>query len=227
MTLRQYFNLYRIFEDYSKKYISFEYTPTFILPTSFCLTEKDIRALLDENGKLIKAMYNRDETTINSILNKPFPPFLEFKFAQISEEDAIYLKIDSKKVSQGLPLPIQARFVLKGWALLREQSSEDEKEKLINILKNDAFNNSFYPQITKMALSFEKEDFKRQAIKALNCSTRSDTFYLFYKVLGYYYRLKKDEVNQENCRIISTSYLNNDIIDEEKIDLLNKDLLIL
>ena len=70
MKNRESFRIYKILEDYSKEFISFEYSPEFKLPTNYHLLYDDINNILVENSKLIKSLYSRDEDVVSLILNK-------------------------------------------------------------------------------------------------------------------------------------------------------------
>lgn len=224
MTLRNYYHIYQIFEEYSKQYISFEYSPEYILDTNYELSKSNIDEILKNNGLLIKALYKQDENTIKSILcDNELPPIGNYSFAQLGEEDAITLDKDPKLMKKGLPLPVQARYVLTSWNALRKGNEEDIN-RLSELLKADAFKGSLYTQLTLMALSFNSKEFNKIAIDAYKTLTRNDTFYLYYKLLSYYFRLKPNKELKTICNSLSKNYKNNQIINQSDVGLILRNL---
>jgi hypothetical protein len=224
MTLRNYFHIYQILEEYSKEYISFEYTPEFILDKTYPLSKLDIDNILKNNGLLTKALYEKDEKKINSILMETsLPPMGNYCFAQLGEEDSIALDKNPDLMMGGLPLPIQARYVLASWNALRIGNNEEIK-RLSNLLKEKAFKGSLYTQITLMALSFDSSLFNAIAINAYNTLTRSDTYYLYYKILSYYFRLKGNKELKAVCNSLSKNYKNNNSVNKENEELILRSL---
>lgn len=224
MTFRNYFHIYQILEEYSKEYISFEYTPEFILDKTYPLSKSDINNILKNNGLLTKALYDKDEKTINNILLNKLPPTGNYCFAQLGEEDAIALNKIPNLMMSGLPLPIQARYVLTSWNALR-LGKDEEITKLSNLLKQEAFKGSLYTQITLMALRFNSDSFNDIAIKAYNTLTRDDTYCLYYKLLSYYFRLKDNRKLKVVCNSLSKNYINNTPINKENEELILRNLI--
>jgi len=212
MNNRQSFHIYKILEDFSKEYISFEYSPEFKVFKNYYLSHKEIKSILEENSKLISALYEKNETTINYILNKDDIKIDEFTNAQIEENI-------KKKNNKEAPLPIQARYVLKAYNLLRINASIEEKNNLIKHLEKNAFKDSVFPQITKMALSFETNCFFKNSKIAQQCCSTKEQYMLFYKLLAYYFRINNNDDYKEICLSISKSFLSNNELD---MDLLNK-----
>lgn len=215
MTNRQSFHIYKILEDFSKEFISFDYTPKFQLIKNYYLSKNDINNILKENSKLIQALYNRDENIIYSILKKNDFDIKDFTSAQTEEN------INIKNCKQ-TPLPIQARYVLKGYNYLRINEVKEKKDKLIETFNSRAFDNSVFPQITKMALSFENKSFFLSSSIALKTCSTKEQYMLFYKLLAYYFRLN-NEINLNTvCLSISNSFANSsnnvDIESINKID---------
>jgi hypothetical protein len=224
MTLRNYYHIYQIFEDYSKQYISFEYTPEYVLDTNYKLSKNDIDEILKNNGLLIKALYKQDENSIKSILSdNELPPIGNYSFAQLGDEDALSLNKDPKLMKKGLPLPVQARYVLTAWNALRT-GNEKEIIRLSKLLKANAFKGSLYTQLTLMALSFNSRDFNTIATDAYKTLTRDDTFYLYFKLLSYYFRLKSNKELKTVCNYLSKNYKNNQSINQSDIDLILRNL---
>jgi hypothetical protein len=224
MTLRNYYHIYQIFEDYSKQYISFEYTPEYVLDTNYELSKNDIDVILNNNGLLIKALYKQDENTINSILSdNELPPIGNYTFAQLGEEDALELNKDPELMKKGLPLPVQARYVLTAWNALRT-GNEKEIIRLSKLIKANAFKGSLYTQLTLMTLNFNYDDFNKLAIDAYKTLTRNDTFYLYYKLLSYYFRLRSNKELKIICNSLSKNYKNNQPINQSDIDLIFRNL---
>lgn len=217
MTIRQYFHLFRVFEDYSKSYLSFSITPPFSLPENYSLTEKEVRNILSENDRLINALYNRNEILISEILSNHLPPYKVFNYPQISEEDAKFMNKNYENVKKGTPLPIQARYVLCAWNSLRSANMNKIKELKL-IFENEAFEGSFYPQVTKAALSFESEDFIHNIHKALECASRDDNLYLIVKLLSYYYRINNEKELQNLCDNLLTIFRENNYIDNSLLE---------
>ncbi|MGD1822779.1 MAG: hypothetical protein ACPKM0_08465 [Pleomorphochaeta sp.] len=205
MNIRQSFHIYKIIEDFSKQFISFDYSPEYRIFNGYYLSHKQVENILEENGELIKALYEKNETKIKEILNKDDILIDEFESAQTEEN------IKNKKNKEA-PLPIQARYVLKGFNYLRINEKQSNKDLLINQLNKRAFKESVFPQITKMALSFENTDFYNNAILALySCSTK-EQYMLFYKLLAYYFRINKNEEYKENALTVARFF-------EEDIDI--------
>ena len=213
MNIRESFHLYKILEDYSKKYIAFDYTPKFKIPKNYYLSYNDINNILRENAKLIEDLYKRDESSISKIINCEDINIDEFDAAQIDETPYI----DNKKL-KATPLPIQARYVLKAWNLIRINAKKEDKLKMIKIFDKKAFNLSFFPQITKMCLSFEENSFYQVAIEVFNLMKEKNQFYLYYKILSYYFRLNKIDNLKEKAMTLSSSYLNNLEVDKKVAD---------
>lgn len=163
-----------------------------------------------ENSKLIKSLYSRDEDAVSLILNKEDILIEVFTSAQIDGEDI--------KSSNKTPLPIQARYVLKAWNLVRLNASMVEKEKYINFFNKKAFDKSFFPQISKMCLAFDNESFRTYALDAYNSIKSNDQSFLFYKILAYYFRLKDLNNLKVNCISLSKSYKNKSKVDNIKKD---------
>jgi hypothetical protein len=214
MNIRQSFHLYKILEDFAKMRISFEYSPKYILPKTYYLSYKDVKNILKDNTKLIQALYKRDEKIIQSILNQSEININEFEMAQIDDD-----LLDDKENSNRTPLPIQARFVLTAWNMLRINALIKEKDKMLLTLNKKAFKGSFFPQITKMALAFENTSFKNMALETLNISNINQELYLFYSILAYYFRINGLQKQKEICSILSKQYLNKVKIEEEVANL--------
>lgn len=215
MRNRESFHIYKLFEEYSKKYLSFDYSPKFYLPKNYYLKLNDVENILKENSILIKAMYDGDEATIKEIVTKE----------DIIVDDFQQAQIDGNKSDKKLnitPLPIQARYVLKGWNALR--INDINKDYLISIFNKKAFNKSPFPQLTKMGLAFEKEDFKKIALNTLDCLKTTDQYSLFYTLLAYYYRINKNSLIKEDCLTLSKLYENNLKIDENLINKIKDEL---
>ena len=231
MTFRNYYHIYQILEEYSKEYISFEYTPEFILDKTYPLSKLDIDNILKDNGLLIKALYDKDEKKINTILLNTLPPTGNYYFAQLGEEDAIATNKDPNRMMSGLPLPIQARYVLTAWNAIRIGNIE-EITKLTDLLKQEAFKGSLYTQITLMALSFNSDCFNDIAINTYSTLTRADAYCLYYKLLSYYFRIKdnKDNNTESNkelkvaCNSLSKNYKNNLPVNKDNEDLILRNL---
>lgn len=206
MTFRNYYHIYQILEEYSKQYISFEYTPKFTLDSSYQLSKEDIDIILKNNGLLIKAFYKNDEKTINDILKDSQLPILgNYEYAQLGEEDAIALNKDPILMQKGLPLPVQARYVLVAWNALRTGDKEMISH-LSNKLNKKAFKGSLYTAITLLAMSFDSDDFNKIATNAYYTLTRDDTFSLYYKLLAYYFRLNDKKELKTLCNSLSKNY---------------------
>lgn len=224
MTLRNYYHIYQILEEYSKNHISFEYTPEFNLEKNYPLSILEIDTVLKNNGLLIKALYNKDENEVHDILlNNQLPPVGNYLFAQLSKEDAILLQKSPDEMKCGLPLPIQARYVLASWNALRNGNSE-EINKLSTVLKQEAFKGSLYTQITLMALSFDCDCFNKIAINTYKTLTKSETYFLYYKILSYYFRLTENKKLKEACISLSKSYKNNLPINKDNENLIFRNL---
>lgn len=204
MNIREAFHIYKILEDYSKKYIAFDYTPKFRIPLNYYLSYQEINSILSENSTLIQALYNRDESEISNILKCEDILIDEFDSAQIDENT-----YKDNKGIKATPLPIQARYVLKAWNLIRINGSKNDKLKLIETFNKKAFNLSFFPQITKMCLAFEEDSFCQIAIEVFKIMKEKEQFFLYYKILAYYFRLKKIASLKDKAIEISYQYLNN------------------
>lgn len=214
MTSRQFYHIYKILEDYSKLYISFDYTPEFIIHKNYYLSYKDINNILKENQLLINALYEKNESLINEILNKEDIIIDDFNDAQIEKELKITIPLLKKT-----PLPIQARYVLKAWNMLRIFANQDNREKMIKIFNKKAFNNSFFPQITKMALAFDLPIFSTYALEAQDCAKSNEQLILFYSLISYYLRITDNSSLQEKAISLVKAYKENDssLKEEKKI----------
>ncbi len=208
MRNRESFHIYKLFEEYSKKYLSFDYSPKFYLDKNYYLKLNDVKNILKDNARLIKAMYDGDEATIGEIVKKKDILVDNFEGAQIDGNQ-------SKKKLNITPLPIQARYVLKGWNNLR--INDLNRENLISIFSKKAFDKSPFPQLTKMGLAFEKEDFKDVALNTLECLITEDQYSLFYSLLAYYYRINQNTAIKDTCLTLSKLYENKLQVDEKLI----------
>lgn len=224
MTVRNYFHIYQILEKYSKEFISFEYSPEFILIQNYPLSKKEINRILKNNGLLIKALYERDENQINEILSNPSTlPYNNYSYAQLSEQDALFQNKNPEVMKKGLPLPIQARYVLKAWNAIRK-ADINTMEELSTILNNKAFSGSLYTQITLMALNFNRATFNSIALETNNTLTTKESFYLYYKLLAYYYRIKNNKELKDICNSLAKNYINNLEINSENIEAIRRNL---
>ena len=212
MTNRQSFHIYKIIEDFSKNFISFDYSPKFRLFKGYYLSKKQVEKILEENGKFIKALYDNDDSFIKNILNQEEINIDEFDSAQTEEN------INNKNNKEA-PLPIQARYVLKGYYYLKTNANITLKKELINTLNKKAFNNSIFPQIIKLALDFENPTFYFNATLALECCTTKEQYMLYYKLLAYYFRLNNLDEYKELC--ITASKLFEESFDFD-LEILNK-----
>ncbi len=211
MTNRQSFHIYKIIEDFSKSFISFEYSPKFTVFKGYYLSKKQIEKILEDNGKFIKALYDNDDTFIKNILNEEDIIIDEFDSAQTEEN------INKKNIKEA-PLPLQARYVLKGYYYLKTNANNSIKNELINTLNKKAFNNSVFPQIIKMALDFENPSFYLNAQKAIESCSTKEQYMLYYKILAYYFRLNKVDNYKEIAIKASNCFENDEDFDLEIIN---------
>ncbi len=217
MTSRQFYHIYKILEEYSKLFISFDYTPEFTIHKNYYLSYNDINKILKENQLLINALYDKNETTIKQILKKEDIIIDEFNDAQIESE--------SKKKSTLLkktPLPIQARYVLKAWNMIRLFENQEKRKSMINTFNKKAFNNSFFPQITKMALAFDLPIFSKYAVEAQNCAKSNEQLILFYSLITYYFRINKKQELQEKAILLEKAYKENNLRLQEEKNIINE-----
>ncbi|NCD05500.1 MAG: hypothetical protein EOL97_05225 [Spirochaetia bacterium] len=206
MTSRQFYHIYKILEDYSKLFISFDYTPEFIIHKNYYLSYNDINNILKENQLLINALYNKNETEINQILKKEDIIIDEFNDAQIENESKKTFPLLKKT-----PLPIQARYVLKAWNMIRLFENQEKRKSMINTFNKKAFNNSFFPQITKMALAFDLPIFSKYALESQNCAKSNEQLILFYSLITYYFRINKNQELQEKAILLEKAYKENNL----------------
>ncbi|MBK5202075.1 MAG: hypothetical protein JJE21_11185 [Spirochaetaceae bacterium] len=223
MQTREAVHLFRIFEDYSKQHIDFSISSAFTVPEDYYLSKKDINDILKENGNLIKAMYARDEGLINKILQKDLFNIDIFDQAQIGDDERLREIKTLKRNSYATPLPIQARYVLFAWNQLRV-ANLDEINTLITTLDNKAFLFSFYTKITQMALSIDSPSFNRIAKECYDTLDALPSFYLYFSLLSYHYRLIDNQEYRKICNNLSSDSKNNLSLDQVQIAIIRNDL---
>ncbi|MGD1819004.1 MAG: hypothetical protein ACPKOI_03885 [Pleomorphochaeta sp.] len=207
MNNHQAFHLYKIFEDYSKEFLSFNYSPEYKLYKSYYLRKRDVENILEENSLFINALYEKDENTIKSITSKKEIEINEFLIGQNE-------KTNHENIERVTPLPLQARFVLIGWNYLRINIDEENRNNFILTLDKKAFNTSFFPQVTKMALAFDNKYFYNYCLDTLECTYQINQYYLFFKILAYYFRINKIDEYKNYCLDLMNSYKNKSAIDD-------------
>jgi hypothetical protein len=214
MKERNYFHIYQILEEYSKTYISFEDSPEYELNKDYAITNIEVGLILATNYSLINAMVAKRDYLVDKILKEELPPFEPYTFAQLSENDAKLLNKDPDEMKHGLPLPIQARYVLLSWNAMRTGNLK-KIEELRSYLQQSAFDGSFYTQTTLMAMSFDEPNFKEIVLKTHATLTRNDTYSLFYSLLTYYYRVNGNMELKKDCIYMAQSYREDSAVNKE------------
>ena len=70
-----------------------------------------------------------------------------------------------------------------------------------------------------MALAFDNKYFYNYCLDTLECTYQINQYYLFFKILAYYFRINKIDEYKNYCLDLMNSYKNKSDIDDE---ILNK-----